>query len=187
MKEHVMKIYTKTGDAGLTGRIGGTRVEKDHPRIEAYGSVDELNASLGWARTQCSIKSMDELLERIQNELFAVGAELAAPGDQKSQWIKSEHVEHLEQAIDKYESDLQPLSEFILPAGDTATASLHVARGICRRAERRVVTLSQTDDQSVSSELIIYLNRLGDLLFVLSRAATAAAGGQDVPWKKPQL
>lgn len=180
-----MKIYTKSGDAGATGLIGGSRVNKDHPRIEAYGSVDELNASLGWARTQCNVDSMDSLLERIQNELFAVGAELAAPGDQASQWIKSEHTANLEQAIDQYEAELQPLSQFILPAGNTATAALHVARAICRRAERRVVTLSETEGQSVSSELIVYLNRLGDLLFVLSRTATSAAGQEDAPWQKP--
>lgn len=186
-----MKIYTKTGDAGATGLIGGVRVSKDHPRIEAYGTVDELNAALGWARSQCddneSTAAMDGLLSRIQNELFAVGAELAATGDENCEkWIHQAHIDVLEKSIDEYQSQLQPLSQFILPAGNSATASLHVARGICRRAERRVVTLGSQEDQSVSSDIVVYLNRLGDLLFVLARAATSAAGLEDVPWKKPE-
>ena len=185
-----MKIYTKTGDAGATGLIGGTRVSKDHPRIEAYGTVDELNAALGSARTHCDNGDLDQLLERAQNELFAVGAELAASesGQENSTWIGPCHVEYLEKAIDKHETNLQPLSQFILPAGNPATASLHLARAICRRAERRVVTLSNLDGEtvSVSSDLVIYLNRLGDLLFVLARVATSMAGLQDTPWQKPE-
>ena len=185
-----MKIYTKTGDAGATGLIGGVRVSKDHPRIEAYGTVDELNAALGWARSQCdgneATSAMDGLLSRIQNELFAVGAELAAESEEKSEkWICPEHIMALEQSIDEYQSGLQPLSQFILPAGNSATASLHVARAICRRAERRVITLDHQEGQSVSADIVVYLNRLGDLLFVLARSATLAAGLEDVPWKKP--
>ena len=182
-----MKIYTKTGDAGATGLIGGTRVNKDHPRIEAYGSVDELNAALGWARSQCEDEDLDLRLSRAQHELFAVGAELAAsdPDRDGAKWIGRAHVESLEKSIDEYESELEPLSQFILPAGNSATAALHVARAICRRSERRVVTLSNLDGESVSSDLVIYLNRLGDLLFVLARIATARSGLRDVPWKKP--
>ena len=192
-----MKIYTKTGDEGATGLIGGVRVSKDHPRIEAYGTVDELNAALGWARSQCQsneqdessdvMSAMDELLSRIQNELFAVGAELAAESQDKSEkWIHQAHIDAMEKSIDDYESRLKPLDQFILPAGNSATASLHVARSICRRAERRVVTLGNQTEQEVSSDIVVYLNRLGDLLFVLARSATMAAGLDDVPWQKPK-
>ena len=169
-----MKIYTKTGDEGATGLIGGVRVSKDHPRIEAYGTVDELNAALGWARSQCQsneqdessdvMSAMDELLSRIQNELFAVGAELAAESQDKSEkWIHQAHIDVMEKSIDDYESRLKPLGQFILPAGNSATASLHVARSICRRAERRVVSLGSQTEQEVSSDIcLLYTSDAAD-------------------------
>ncbi len=182
-----MKIYTKTGDEGTTSLFAGPRVEKDHPRIEAYGTVDELNACLGLARTAQPPVEIDELLGKIQNELFAVGAELATEEPEKygTRWIGEAEIVALESAIDQFEEDLEPLREFILPAGSTATATLHLARAVCRRAERRVVTLASMPGQNVSADLVVYLNRLGDLLFVLSRAVTKAAGQSDISWVKP--
>ena len=182
-----MKIYTKTGDAGTTGLYAGPRVPKDHPRIEAYGTVDELNAALGMARSAGQTAEIDGLLAEVQHQLFAVGAALATPDPAGSgvNWIGVHHVQQLEAAIDAFDSRLPPLACFILPAGSQATTSLHLARAVCRRAERRVVTLRLAADPGVSDEIIVYLNRLGDLLFVLSRAATAAEGGVDVAWEKP--
>jgi cob(I)alamin adenosyltransferase len=180
-----MKIYTKTGDSGETGLFAGPRVTKDNPRIEAYGTVDELNALLGWVRAEEVPAAMDELLERIQSDLFAVGAELATidPAAHGMNLVDEKRVNALEEAIDEYESQLAPLTQFILPGGTRAAAALHVARGVCRRAERRVVTLAQSEPQ-VSSRIVRYLNRLGDLLFVLARAANSAAGVSDVIWRR---
>ncbi len=180
-----MKIYTRSGDAGSTGLIGGTRVPKDHVRIEAYGTVDELNAFLGLARSHDVGEEIDRLLATIQHSLFSVGAELATekPQEANTRWIGESQVQMLEQSIDHFESQLPPLTQFILPAGHPATAALHVARAVCRRAERRVVSLAGTAD--VSEQLVIYLNRLGDLLFVLSRVVTQMAGLEEQPWKQP--
>ncbi len=188
-----MKIYTKTGDEGSTGLFAGPRVAKDDPRIEAYGTVDELNAAIGIARSHLALLpdvpeatvDFDNQLMAIQNELFAVGAELATPEPEAhgTRWIGESEISRLERAIDDYESNLPQLTTFILPAGNLAAATIHLARAICRRAERRVVTLA--DRATISRDLIIYLNRLGDLLFVLSRAANAAAGVGDTPWQKP--
>lgn len=181
-----MKIYTKTGDAGETGLFAGDRVPKDHLRIEAYGTVDELNACLGVARAAAPPESIERCLERIQHELFAVGAELATPDPARHglQWADEAASAVLERDIDRFEAELPPLRQFILPAGTPAAAALHQARGVCRRAERRVVTLCRAD-LSVSTQVVIYLNRLGDLLFVLARAANAGAGLADHPWSKP--
>lgn len=183
-----MKIYTKTGDEGTTGLFAGPRVSKDDARIEAYGTVDELNAAVGVARSQGQTPEIDQILKAIQNSLFAVGAELATVDPEKhgTHWIDAAEIMQIEQAIDHFESQLSPLTQFILPAGCATSTTLHLARGICRRAERRVVTLGNTAEPSISGELVIYLNRLGDLLFVLSRAATAAAGLQDEAWRKPE-
>ena len=180
-----MKVYTKTGDSGETGLCGGKRVSKDAVRIDAYGTVDELNSSLGVVRSQEVAPECDEMLESIQNELFALGAELATPDSQmiESMLLELGHIERLEREIDRLEEGLEPLREFILPAGHPAAATLHVARGICRRAERRVVTLAAAE--SLRTEVVQYLNRLGDLLFVMARAANQHAGCDDVPWKKP--
>lgn len=181
-----MKIYTKTGDKGETGLFGGPRVRKDHPRIEAYGIVDELNCVLGLARADGVGDDVDSLLARIQNELFSVGAQLASPkpGASGLNAISTSHIEYLEQAIDRFEATLPPLKQFILPAGTRAAATLHLARTVCRRAERCVVSLDHLPNETVSPELIIYLNRVSDLLFVLARAVNQQAGVEDTPWEK---
>lgn len=188
-----MKIYTKTGDTGETGVFGGPRVPKDHPRIEAYGTVDELNAVLGLARCEKLPGDVDDLLQRLQNELFDVGAELATPQPESKgiPLTTAEHVAALEAAIDHYEAGLSPLKQFILPGGTRAAALLHLARTVCRRAERRLVTLARELEQAsadlnepISPQLIVYLNRLSDLLFVLARTANAEAKEPDVAWRK---
>ncbi len=183
-----MTIYTRTGDGGETGLFAGPRVFKDHARVEAYGTVDELNCALGLARTCGHPEEIDALLCRIQRELFALGAELATPDPEASKMdlIRDQHVAALEAAIDRYEAQLPPLGQFILPAGSTASTFLHLARGICRRAERRVVSLCRTEPVRVSERTIRYLNRLGDLLFVLARVANAAANQPDMVWEKPE-
>jgi cob(I)alamin adenosyltransferase len=181
-----MKIYTKTGDDGQTGLFAGTRVRKDDIRIEAIGAVDELNAFLGLARAQSLPVEIEDCLALVQNELFAVGAELATPDPvkHKTAMIGPGHAEALERAIDALESNLPSLRQFILPAGTSVSAHLHVARGICRRAERRVVTLA-SDNPTVFQRVLIYLNRLGDYLFVAARYANHAAGAAEIPWNKP--
>ena len=181
-----MKIYTKTGDAGLTGLFAGPRVRKDDVRIEAYGAVDELNAFIGLARSQALPPEVEACLARVQNELFAVGAELATPDPVKqgTALIGAPHFEALEQAIDALEAKLPPLRQFVLPAGTPAAAHLHVASGICRRAERRVITLAGENTASFQN-VLIYLNRLGDYLFVAARWANHSAGAAEVPWNKP--
>lgn len=183
-----MKIYTKTGDAGETGLFGGPRVKKDDVRIEAYGTVDELNAALGLARTEPLPADIDECLLRVQSELFSVGAELATPDPQKhgTALIGDSHSAALEEAIDQLETRLPPLKQFILPAGNRGAALLHLARGICRRAERRVVSLAATPHGGVSDRIIRYLNRLGDFLFVAARATSRQAGLAELPWEKPR-
>jgi cob(I)alamin adenosyltransferase len=179
-----MKIYTKTGDAGETGLYGGPRVAKDAPRIEAFGTVDELNASLGVVRTEPLPADVESLLARIQNQLFDLGALLATPKPTAaaSAAIGPAVIAELETAIDQFGAELPPLRQFILPGGVPAAACLHVARTVCRRAERRVVSLARLPEENVAADLIVYLNRLGDLLFVLARFTNAAAGQADVPW-----
>ncbi|MGE0609718.1 MAG: cob(I)yrinic acid a,c-diamide adenosyltransferase [Pirellulales bacterium] len=181
-----MKIYTKTGDDGSTGLYGGGRLPKDDARIEAYGTVDELNALIGLARTEPLPAEMDLILNRIQNELFDVGAELATvdAAGRLPHTMGQAEIEALEQAIDWFEPALSPLRQFILPGGTRGAAVLHLARTVCRRAERRVVTLAVLPDQNISGALLVYLNRLGDLLFVLARVANAAADVADVPWAR---
>jgi cob(I)alamin adenosyltransferase len=182
-----MKIYTKTGDLGETGLFGGPRVSKDHPRIESYGTVDELNSALGVVRATGVPADVDVQLAQIQHELFSVGAELATPNpnDFGLRVIQSAHIESLESAIDQYEGELAPLTQFILPAGTPAAAQLHLARTICRRAERCVVALAHQEAIEVAPELIIYLNRVSDLLFVLARLVNHRSGVADEPWQKP--
>ncbi len=179
-----MKIYTRTGDQGSTGLFGGPRVFKDAARIEAYGTVDELNAALGVARNAGVGDLVDGHLEQVQHELFAMGAELATPDPEKHQTrvLGDFHIERLEHWIDLHEEGLEPLRNFILPAGNQAACALHLARGICRRAERRVVTLCNLPDELVSDSLAVYLNRLSDLLFVLSRVANSQANDAEVNW-----
>jgi cob(I)alamin adenosyltransferase len=182
-----MKIYTKTGDAGETGLFGGPRVRKDDARIEACGSVDELNAALGLARCQALPAPIDAVLERVQSELFCVGAELATPHPQSrgTALVSLAHVAELERAIDGLEAGLAPLTQFILPGGHATAAWLHLARSICRRAERRVVTLAANPAADVSPQIVRYLNRLGDYLFVAARFANAEAGIAEAKWQKP--
>ena len=173
-----MKIYTRTGDTGSTGLFGGPRVSKDDDRIEAYGTVDELNAAIGTARSAGLSEPVDSQLFQIQHELFSIGAELATPepDDHQMRIISSEHVKRIEAWIDAHETGLPELKHFILPAGDSGATHLHLARAICRRAERRVVTLVRRHETSISEDLVIYLNRLSDLLFVLTRVANRDAG-----------
>lgn len=167
-----MKIYTRTGDEGETGLVDGSRVGKDSVRVSAYGDVDELNAVLGVVLAHSSDAPLGHLLRGIQRDLFALGAQLADPKDRVAARkakvrVVPEHVAILEQAIDQRESDLPPLTAFILPGGSPLGAFLHLARTVCRRAERSVVALSR--QQNVDPVLIVYLNRLSDLLFVLAR------------------
>jgi cob(I)alamin adenosyltransferase len=176
-----MKIYTKTGDDGTTGLWGGLRVAKDSLRVEAYGSVDETNAAIGVARASGLTPALDTLLEHIQNTLFVVGSDLATPGEAATiPRIGAEASLELEQAIDHLEAELAPLRQFILPGGNLAASHLHLARTICRRAERCVIRLAHVEE--INSEVQTYLNRLSDFLFVAARAANAQAGVADVPW-----
>ena len=178
-----MKIYTKTGDEGETGLFGGTRVSKASRRVATYGDVDELNSVIGVARLHPIDDNTDALLAQIQSELFNLGAELAArPGkDVGVPLVDDSQVAALERAIDESESELSPLTSFVLPGGSPGAAHLHVARCVCRRAERSVVAL--LTDGEVRLEVLRYLNRLSDLLFTLARLANHRAGVQDVPWR----
>jgi len=176
-----VKIYTKTGDAGETGLFGGPRVRKDHSRIEAFGTVDELNSHLGAVRTLPAASAFDPLLRRVQGELFDLGAQLATPA-RADERITAGHVAALEAEIDGHEATLDPLTSFILPTGTPLAAALHVARTVCRRAERRVVSLAMQPETTIPPNAIEYLNRLGDLLFVMARVANRRAGVADDPW-----
>lgn len=182
-----MKIYTKTGDLGDTGLFGGPRVRKDAPRIEAYGTVDELNSVLGLARAAGLDNDLDALVGQIQNELFALGAQLATPDPaaHNTALVGPREIAALEQAIDRLEQGLAPLKQFILPGGTPAAAQLHFARTVCRRAERRLVTLTDQSTEPIAADIVVYLNRLSDLLFVMARSVNRAAGHPDVPWQKP--
>jgi cob(I)alamin adenosyltransferase len=180
------KIYTKTGDAGETGLFGGGRVAKDDLRVEAYGEVDELNAVLGMARAIEVMPRIDEVLVPIQRDLFAIGALLATPDREKMRQqlakarIDETRIAQLEAAIDAGEAELEPLRAFVLPGGTTKAGALHVARTVCRRAERRVVALQR--ESELPPLAVIYLNRLSDLLFVLARVANRRAGAGEVTW-----
>jgi cob(I)alamin adenosyltransferase len=178
-------IYTKTGDDGFTGLLGSGRVPKDDVRVEVYGTVDELNAALGVARAMGLDRAADELVASLQSDLFVAGSALADPSPQGPFHgaITEAHVARLESLIDGLETELEPLTQFILPGGALAAAQLHLARTICRRAERLAVTLLRRPGEDVSRTLIVYLNRLSDLLFVLARAVNRRAGVADVPWK----
>jgi cob(I)alamin adenosyltransferase len=178
-----MKIYTRTGDAGQTSLFDGTRVSKADARVDAYGEVDELGAWLGFARAQRLDRDLDEPLAAIQSDLFALGAQLADPGERiaarvSKAAVTGEQVARLERLIDRLEEELPPLRRFILSGGAAAGAALHVARTVCRRAERRVVALQPPPEPLV----VTYLNRLSDLLFVLARAANRRAGAAETEW-----
>jgi cob(I)alamin adenosyltransferase len=179
-----MKIYTRTGDDGTTGLLGGARVAKDDPRIAAHGAIDELNASLGVCRAGVLPADIEEVVAALQHQMFVLGAELASPGapPRGTGVVAKADIAELEAAIDRFEEILAPLQEFILPGGTPAAAALHVARGVCRRAERELVGLGR--HAPVRAEAMVFVNRVSDLLFVLARAANAAAGVPDVPWQK---
>jgi cob(I)alamin adenosyltransferase len=180
-----VKIYTKTGDDGLTGLLGPGRFRKSDPRIEAYGSVDELNAVIGVALASDPESDPDGWLAQVQNDLFAVGAALADPNPEGKfhNAIKTDQIARLERGIDAMEEGLPPLSQFILPGGTSSASRIHLARTVCRRAERNVVGLAQVDGEHVPVNVLIYLNRLSDFLFVLARDVNARAGVDDVPWR----
>ena len=177
------KIYTKTGDDGRTGLLGPGRVPKDDLRIEAYGTVDELNAVLGMARASGPAAEDDARLARVQEELFVVGSALADPDPAGAfhAAIGPDYAARLEAEIDALEAELPPLTQFLLPGGTPAAAQLHLARTVCRRAERRVIALGRRPGEHVPADLIVYLNRLSDFLFVLARAVNRRAGVADVP------
>ena len=179
-----MKIYTRTGDAGETSLFDNTRVLKSDARVDAYGEVDELNASLGVARAAMTDADLAAVIEPIQRDLFAIGARLADPasriaGRMVKAAVTDADVGRLEAAIDRLEEELLPLRTFILPGGCSSASLLHLARTICRRAERRVVALGA---DAVDRVVVVYLNRLSDLLFVMARAANRRAGLEDIPW-----
>ncbi len=184
-----MKIYTKTGDKGETSLFGGERVKKDDPRIEAYGTVDELNSAIGLAISFLPISQADlqEILLTVQHHLLDIGSELSSLSDKKSRSkakvpeVTAKKVTWLEKHIDTLDKDLTQLTQFILPGGTQAASALHLARTICRRAERKVITLSA--EHETNSELIRYLNRLSDFLFTAARFTNVKSGNGDVSWK----
>ncbi len=177
MGHRLSKIYTRTGDDGSTGLGDGTRVAKDGPRVEAYGTVDELNSVLGLLLTHDLPDHTRAFVTGLQHELFDLGGELCIPGRSV---ITEEHVRRIERELDAMNETLAPLKEFILPGGTAAAAVCHVARTVCRRAERRTTTLARVE--TISANTVAYLNRLSDLLFVLARFLNAAADCPDVLW-----
>jgi len=194
----ITKVYTRTGDRGNTRLVGGTSTRKDAPRIEAYGTVDELNSVVGLVRTwnlrseadgapKAAIERLDTMLARIQNDLFNVGSDLATPAD--SRWegmyrVGDADVTRLEEWIDALNADLPPLKEFILPGGGLVGAHFHQARTVCRRGERRVLTLMNLED-NVGDGALRYLNRLSDYFFVAGRWAAKALGEDEFLWERP--
>ena len=179
------KIYTKTGDDGTTGLVGGNRVKKYDARLEAYGTVDELNAAIGMLAALNEDKEIDKLLIKIQNKLFNIGSRLAS--DEKGEEVtsslalKNEDIEWIEKAIDRFDAELPQLTRFILPGGDKVVAQCHVARTICRRAERRILEFAEAN--KVQPELVKYINRLSDFLFVLARVSGFRRGVEERPWE----
>lgn len=180
-----MKIYTRAGDGGETGLYGGTRVPKDAIRVQTFGTVDEMNAALGVALTLIEDDEVAAVLKRIQGELFEVGADLATPAERGSTVprLGSSATTQLEAEIDRFETELSPLRNFILPGGSPGGASLHLARVVCRRAERHLVTLAFSED--VNPEVSRYLNRLSDHLFTLARLVNHRAGRTETEWTRP--
>lgn len=180
-----MKIYTKTGDDGTTGLFGGERVSKDDLRVECYGTVDELNSTLGMVNSEVKNIELTTLITEIQNKLFTVGGQLATPTEKSGLVLVKlvdEDILFLEKNIDSFEEKLEPLKQFILPGGSKGASLLHFARSVCRRAERLVTSLSK--NEKVSNLILIYLNRLSDLLFVLARFENSNNHVPDIPWQK---
>jgi cob(I)alamin adenosyltransferase len=184
----INRVYTKTGDDGSTGLVGGARVPKDSARIEAYGTVDELNAQLGVVRlalgSSAARATLDPILVRVQNELFNLGADLATPDAERRQGqpgVALRHVEALEREIDGLNDSLPELRSFVLPGGGAVSAQLHVARTVCRRAERRVLALGRAEE--LPEHAVVYLNRLSDALFVFGRWAAMTDGQDELLWQ----
>lgn len=177
MGKRLSKIYTRTGDDGSTGLGDGSRTAKDDPRVEAFGTVDELNACIGLIRAEAAAAEVDPLLERIQHELFDLGGQLCMPG---TVLVRDEHVGGLERDLDELNSALPALEEFVLPGGGRAASCCHLARTVCRRAERRLLTLHA--EEAVDGAARRYLNRLSDLLFVIARGLARSEGGE-VLWR----
>lgn len=178
MGHRLSKIYTRTGDDGTTGLGDGSRVPKDHARVEAYGTVDELNSALGVVLSRALPDDVRAALAAIQHELFDLGGELCIPGRQV---IEPRHVTRLEEILDRFNATLSPLKEFILPGGGESAALLHLARTICRRAERRTIAFARTD--AVNPLAVKYLNRLSDLLFVTARYVNAVDKNPEILWR----
>jgi len=181
-----MKIYTKGGDNGETGLFGGERVSKDSPRIEAYGTVDELNSFIGLALIEAKNSKVKDILGKIQNILFVLGSDLSAPNNEKNKnynipRISKIHSEEIEKEIDKFDFHLEELKNFILPGGCKSAALLHICRTICRRTERKVVALNNI--VNLNPDIVILLNRLSDLFFVLARYENKVSGIEDVKWQ----
>ena len=182
MGYRLSKIYTRTGDKGTTGLGDGTRVEKDHPRVDTFGDIDELNSLLGLLVCQDLPDNIEASLISVQNDLFDLGGELCIPGHQI---INESQVEGIEVILDSLNQELKPLKEFILPGGTQAAAICHLARAVCRRAERKAITLSHTSE--IGEGVIPYLNRLSDLLFVIARFLNKSSGVEDVYWDRNQI
>jgi cob(I)alamin adenosyltransferase len=181
-----MKIYTRTGDDGETSLFAGGRVSKGHLRLHTYGTVDELNTILGLAAANAMDDAVRSQVQRVQSELFTVGADLATPLDADAKWIvrvSADSITQLEQDIDQWEAELPPLKNFILPGGSIAGAFLHQARTVCRRAERWLVMLQE--QEAVNTETLRYLNRLSDWLFVAARVVNHRAGQAEQTWQSP--
>lgn len=181
-----MKIYTKTGDGGETGLFGGGRVSKDSLRIEAYGTIDELNSVLGMLQSQTADAKVNEIVNSLQNNLFTIGADLATPisagnAEKSISRLQNDAVLEIEQYIDLLESGLEPLKSFILPGGSKAAGICHFARTVCRRAERRIVALTQHEE--INPEIVKFVNRVSDLLFVLARHLNKLDSKPDIIWK----
>jgi cob(I)alamin adenosyltransferase len=181
-----VKIYTRTGDTGETALFGGGRVPKDHPRVAAYGDVDELNSVIGIIRATDPVALFDPLLESIQRDLFSIGGHLATPDPERVRkalekaTLSPQRVAEFERVMDEADQELQPLKAFVLPAGTPKASALHLGRTVCRRAERSVVHLAHDND--VPELFVVYLNRLSDLLFTLARLANHRGGVKDVAW-----
>lgn len=184
-----MKLYTKSGDDGTTGLFSGARVSKDHPRIESYGTIDEFNATLGMCSATCKAdnalhRRLLDIFGRLQSRMFDIGADLATPeganNESKIQRIGEEHVQEVEKWIDEIDSANTPLTAFVMPGGTELASRLHLARTICRRAERQMIHLSHTEP--VGSSLIMYVNRVSDFLFAAARLANKNSGVEDVLW-----
>jgi cob(I)alamin adenosyltransferase len=179
MANRLTKIYTRTGDGGTTGLADGSRVAKDAPRIEAIGAVDELNSCVGVLLSEELPEAIRACLDGVQHDLFDLGGELSVPGHAI---MNEAHSKRLEAALDQFNAELPPLKDFILPGGSRAASLAHVARTVCRRSERALVTLGQTE--TVAPPLLQYMNRLSDLLFVLARTLNRHAGRGDVYWQQ---